>query len=423
MSQDVSRHSSTSYNIKYPVSSLAERIFKYIKQADHDYPVFLKMNFERLSPQTLTIYLSPSNFTSEPRDEHEMLLEEAYKSTLSVPETNERGNGREDSIGAAAIPFEDSRWAWFQNLYEANADKLPKLRAEFYNAYDHIEVVEYLNSMGQLEERSIKNFQMFSQIYSYATPVVQDHATQVENENEKAFFKLLLESAAIIKICKVLSTSVAPDKRMKLELPLVYHLRDLVDALTEDVRKFLVDVKEYHSKRSTYRFSKAYSYREQVSLWIFKFESHRKIFQTALALYLSLGTACVDIDERLAFAFKLFPQLKHAEERSQIAGSLNEIFLQNVSTVESGSASTRSSYTTAGETLRSFSTSSLSHDQNHTTYSVASSRTSESDYGLYYRRMALSQIFGDSTGVWMGLNWGSGVFSGGESISSTTDVG
>ncbi|PPQ80213.1 hypothetical protein CVT25_003566 [Psilocybe cyanescens] len=50
-------------------------------------------------------------------------------------------------------------------------------------------------------------------------------------------------------------------------------------------------------------------------------------------------------------------------------------------------------------TLRSFSTSSLSYDENHTAYSIASSRTSETDYGLYYRRMALSQISGDSTGV------------------------
>ncbi|PPQ80219.1 hypothetical protein CVT25_003572 [Psilocybe cyanescens] len=204
-------------------------------------------------------------------------------------------------------------------------------------------------------------------------------------------------------------------------------MSSLVDMLSKDVTECLVDVKDYYSKRSTYRIAKAYSHRAQVSLWTFKFESHRKIIQTALALYLSLGAVSVDTDKRLAFAFNLFPQLDpFQEDRLDTTQPVDNstVLLTQDTTTETDRKSTQSSYVTARETMNSFSTSSLSRDQHRTLYSVASSRTAETDYGLYYRRMALSQITGDSTGGWVELSWGSELPSEvGEQSSSITNAG
>ncbi|KAH9484739.1 hypothetical protein JR316_0001639 [Psilocybe cubensis] len=166
--------------------------------------------------------------------------------------------------------------------------------------------------------------------------------------------------------------------------------------------------------------------------WATIFEEHRCRIQTSLALYSSLfigAFGSVMINRKATLAFSLFPELdplrKDWEEESSIedevvkSTGLSEkepyrtvqnpsgetpFYKFNPSSTPSTLPHTRSratslsSYVTARDATSFINTlssrySNLSNTfDGKSSYSVASSRTGETDYGLYYRRMALSLI-------------------------------
>lgn len=178
--------------------------------------------------------------------------------------------------------------------------------------------------------------------------------------------------------------------------------------------------------------------------WAIKFEEHRFRIQTALALYSSLYIGAfgqVMINRKITLAFSLFPELdpfredimdqrtaKSVSTAEPITfmrtGETDLYAVQNLaskaplykfnpssrpSALPAGSrsrsrTSSFSSYATARDTISLANNTSSWHHKNSwysldevSSYSVASSRTAETDYGLFYTRMALSQTSLDST--------------------------
>lgn len=162
------------------------------------------------------------------------------------------------------------------------------------------------------------------------------------------------------------------------------------------------------------KFARRSDYESQIYQLTTKFEGHRIRIQTALAFCLSLSLGSIgDVDNgmQMTVAFTLFPELDPRNE-DIVQGALNHSkppgsdakrsrFTMTTAGPHARSrTSSFSSYATAQDTM-SLATNSFVADPWHTLdgvslYSIASSRTAETDYGLYYRRMALSQTTFDS---------------------------
>ncbi|PPQ80220.1 hypothetical protein CVT25_003573 [Psilocybe cyanescens] len=332
----------------------------------------------------------------------------------------------ERSQNLTCIRHSDTEWSSLLHFVEKHAS-LIRSRSHDLQVFDNKQIEDYLDTLVVAE-----------QLPAYCSDLVPEHGLSshasvqheyTQEQVDQAFFFLRnLDEHEILSFREFCRRD--HEKELQ-EMSIADQLKDLVISIAKDARECGVALRDYDAakaKRSIYMNSASdLDYEPQISSWAIKLNSHRRRLQLSLAAYLSLGSFDGPISKHItpgfviALGFSIFPDLDPFREneislRDEIHRSHSEKDLDSLctmsaagETISSGDIWISPTISLKSPTQTNFepgegpqwshvllgNPTALSSETDHTPsdisiYSVASSRTDDTDYGLYYRRMALS---------------------------------